>query len=143
MANFNSVKFNDLHFSRDGDADSVKCKLSVSNLLPFRLGKTRNVFSGLDGTPHIQFGSHNGSPISIKIETVKSEWLGDLIDLLNEADESQETINVSVEGETGNFEFECLLVNFSSPGEFQIGYVADIQIDLIVAEMISATSPNL
>lgn len=142
MSNFNRVKFNDLYFSRDGDSGSVKCKLSVSNLLPFRLGKTRNVFQGLDGTPHVQTGAHVGSPISIKIETVKSEWLDDLIDLLNEADSDQETINVQIEGDTGNFKFECLLASFSSLGEFQIGYVADISIDLIVAEVISATSPN-
>lgn len=142
MANFNRVKFNDLHFSRDGDAGSVKCMLSVSNLLPFRLAKTRNVFTGLDGTPSVQLGFHTGSQLSIKIDTVKSEWLDDLIDLLNETDSDQETITVVIEGETGNFEFECLLVNFTSPGEFQIGYVADIQIDLSVAEVISATSPN-
>lgn len=142
MANSPRVKFNDLFFSRDGADFSVPCYLEIPDLLAFRLTKSRNVFEALDGTPAVQLGGLTGKRISIKIETVKSVWLDDLIDLLNDADTDQETITVEISGDTGNFVFECLLTNFTSSGEFQIGYVAGISIDLIVAEVVSAVSPN-
>ncbi len=142
MANFNRVKFNDLCFSRDGADFSVPCYLAVPDLLPFRLAKSRNVFEALDGTPHVQLGELTGKRFSIRVETVRSVWLDELIDLLNSADTDQETITVEITGDTGNFVFSCLLVNFTSGGEFQLGYVAGVAIDLIVAEIVSSDAPN-
>lgn len=142
MARFNRLKINDLYFTQTGLADGIPCILEASGLLPLRLARQRNVIVALDGSTVVQKSQTKGMPIQITIGTIMSDTLDDLIGILNDAEADEQLLELLVTGDEGVFDLSCELTNFTSAGKFENKQVYDVRLDLIVAVVNSAVSPN-
>lgn len=138
MARFNTVQIETLYLTETGLAGGIPCKLEVSGLEALLLAYQGSTAIAADGTPYAFVQSNaeaQGSPISVRIETITAAVLSSLKTLFNAALAGSTTLTVTVNGDLGNFSVGCqplFPTPISPSGKFRNGRIFDVTLNLIV-----------
>jgi|GEM_PF-3443156 len=134
------VKIGSVYLTEDGLEDGMPCRCEVTGLERLKPSKTGSVVIAADGTPHsfLRSNTGKGAPISIRPYAVRKSVFDGVINAINEKLNTDEAVNITIEGDTGDFDLECVAalpqaVEF--PGTFSDGIIDGVQFNFIVAGM--------
>lgn len=140
MSDYNKVKIESTWLTRDGTEDELPCLVTVTGLDRLKLSKTGAVQLAADGTPR-PFVTPNlgkGVTIVITIFTIAKDIFDDIIADINTALNASDTVNITLEGDTGDFDLDCfplLPTGIEFPGDFSDDRVHDVKLSFVVSEV--------
>lgn len=136
MAEYNRVKIADLYLTSDGTETGIPCRVDVVGLTKLRPVYRRTVVLPIEGKPHVQlFENLIGESFSMTIFQLHTDEYDDLIEIIDAADAGDGEINVTLDGETGDFDLQCVLESIDQPGEFSSNYIPSLQLVFRIASV--------
>ena len=137
MAKYNRVKIGDVHLTHDRLVGGVRCKLEVDGLAALRPGWTGYVRKPMSGKPR-RFRIANtgeGLDVIVRPTVIDKATLDDLLAIFDASNAAADTFNVTVEGDTGDFDLECVQLlpqQIFFPDRFRHERIYGVQIHMTV-----------
>ncbi|MBX3288444.1 MAG: hypothetical protein KF855_03770 [Acidobacteria bacterium] len=130
MARYNRIQIGDIHLTEDGTALGKPCRVEVEGLVPLRPRYRRTLVRPIEGPAKRQlFDNLIGEQITMTIFQLRAETYEDLLELIDEADESTGEINTKIFGDLGDFDLDCVLEsNPTQPGQFRNGIIPSVSL---------------
>lgn len=140
MARFNTIKIGSVWLTDDGLSGGKPCKTEVSGvdrLRPTRTGFTR---TALSGQPYnfVMPNEGKGVVLVIRPYVLTESVFNQLQNGLDGSTQSGVAINVTLNGDTGDFDLECaplLPQQMEFSGKFSNGRIFDVTINLVVVSI--------
>lgn len=120
MAEYNTVKISSVYLTDDGLITGRPCRIDVTGLDALSLTSTGAIAIAADGSPYAFVVSNTegqGVPIRIAPFVLTPSVLNSLKTAINAAVDANLTINITISGDTGAFDLQCLPA-FPKPVEF-------------------------
>ena len=138
MADYNKVSIGSIFLTDDGTETGLPCRVEVTGLDRLKPTKTGAVQIAADGTPKafITGNTGRGVLISIRPTAVMKDVFDDVNDAINDALGVPETINITIDGDTGTFDLDCvpsLPQPIEFPGTFASEQIDDVRWSFIVS----------
>lgn len=140
MARYNLVKIGSIYLTDNGLVTGKPCKLEVPGLSRLKLTITGTTRYAADGTPYQYSMPNAGKGVQIQIRpfVIMKSVFDDVIEAMSDALEANSTINITVEGDTGDFDLDCipLLPNgVEFPGAFTNERITGVSFNFVVSEV--------
>ncbi len=137
MPRYNKVRIGSVWLTSNGDEDGFPCKVTITGINFLKTDKTGSIKPSADGTPYLQLidVNHKGTVIEIKPEFTTQLVFDNIVDEHNDAKNNQTTIEIEVQGLTGNFTF-LTLPNVPTDIEFE-GFIGETIKGLIFRYVIT------
>lgn len=123
MADYNLVSIESIYLTDTGLVGGTPCRTEVSGIDSLRFSFTGSNTVAADGTVHQFIVDNLGKGLLLEIRpfAILKDTLDDIIDAIQDAQDADATINITIEGDTGDFDLECIpalpkCVEF--PGDF-------------------------
>lgn len=141
MAEFYAVKFGSVYLTDTGLVGGQPCRTDVAGLDNLQLPYAGNEVKSADNTPYMfmqDFGGQ-GSELKIAPAVISAAVLAALKTLIDAAIVANTTINVTLVGDTGSYDLNCLPlfttggakpIEFS--GKFFNGQIYDVSLNVVV-----------
>lgn len=140
MARYNTISINGVYLTKTGLVGGVACKTEVSGLVNLRPELSRIISESIDGTPKVQFRSHKGKPIGITVQVSQKTAFESLLTAIDAAEASDDLHALLIDGDTGNFDLDCVLENIEAPGTFSNGLINEVKMTFRVHTVNSITA---
>lgn len=140
MADYNRVKIGDVFLTDDGLITGMPCRCEVAGVDRLKLTKTGTVRLAADGTPYPYTMPNlgKGSPLQIRPFMITKAVFDDVVDEINDALDANATINITLEGDTGDFDLECYPTvpnGVEFPGTFSDERIDGVTFNFVIAEV--------
>lgn len=146
MAEFYTVKFGAVYLTDTGLVDGQPCRTDVTGLDGLQVAYAGNEAKSADNTPYMFMLNFEGQGIELKLApaVMSAAVLASLKTLIEAAIAGNTTINVTLSGDTGDYDLECLPlftsggtkpINFS--GKFFNGQIYDTSLNVVVQSVNS------
>lgn len=141
MAEFYAVKFGTVYLTDTGLVGGQPCRTDVTGLDNLQLAYAGNEAKSADNTPYMfmqDFGGQ-GSVLKISPAVMSAAVMSALKTLIEAAIAGNTTINVTLAGDTGSYDLECLPLFTSGgvkpiefSGKFFNGQIYDTSLNVVV-----------
>lgn len=120
MAEFYAVKFGTVYLTDTGLVGGQPCRTDVTGLDGLQTPYAGNVIKAADNTPYTFLQPFDGRGVELKIApyVLSSAIIASLQSVINAALAGNTTINVTLDGDTGSYDLECV-PNFRPDGSIK------------------------
>lgn len=104
MAEFYSIQLNSIYLTKTGLANGRACLLTLAGADALLQTKTGQTTQAADGTPYAQIVDYTvGKVLEMRVETIMSGVWEQVVELINNALENSQTIQMIGSGDIGDF----------------------------------------
>lgn len=140
MADYNLVKIGTVYLTDDGTSGGNPCRTEVTGLQALKASKTGAVQAAADGTPYAFLTDNTGKGVVIGIKpfTLTKTVFDSVVTAINAALATPAAINITVSGDTGNFDLDCLPVlplPVTFPGTFASSRIDGVEFNFIISDV--------
>lgn len=131
---FYTVKIGDLWLTKDGSETGKPCKLEIQNVEQLWMDKTGSAGQAADGSIFRQLVDVHGVRIQISVRQIMKDVFDDLLELLNEVNNTGASLPLLISGKTKDLAVSCT-VDPEAPvaaRDFLFNRINQVSIKLII-----------